>query len=131
MVLTVDRRVRRFYVAILLLSVAEVALLGALAFALARLGPALPPDFPVALALAACGAAFGAGLVALVLATVAALHSHRTLGATRSILDALRALREGRDPGPVRLRPGDALLDLAEELNALAERLRGAKGARS
>jgi hypothetical protein len=116
---TVGRRVRAFYLTVLLFAAIVIAFDLFLAIRTLRAAPA-GAAHPGALALASVTiAAFFASLFALVLATIAVVEIHRTIGPARKIADALRARREGRPPEPVRLREKDYLQDVAAEVNAL------------
>ncbi|MCO5166514.1 MAG: hypothetical protein M9894_09135 [Planctomycetes bacterium] len=68
--------------------------------------------------------------VVFVVATVAVsvLYTHRLVGPAVAFRRHLRALREGRYEVRTALRKHDAMTDVADELNALAETLQGRAG---
>jgi hypothetical protein len=52
-------------------------------------------------------------------------YSHQIVGPLPRITRALRELGQGKRPAPLTFRPGDALEELAIEVNALADSLHG------
>lgn len=127
--LTVDARVRRFYLGVLALATVEVGLIAALGVVLSR--ASLPRGAAGGLLIAACAIAFLASAVALGLAAYATVHVHRMAGSAFHITRALHALREEKPFEPVVLRPSDYLQEVAAEVNRLQDRHRFAASPRN
>ena len=126
--LTVDTRVRKFFISIWFLSVVVIGLFGALAILIALSAPTLPDAVGRWFFVAIGGTAFLLVSASLGLSVYATTHIHRVAGAAHQICERLRAMSEEglqaskQDP-LVRLRPSDYLHDVADEVNHLASRL--------
>ena len=119
----VSKRVHLLYVLTWLTSLALVGSLVAMAYTLRSASRALP-EAGQASFIAVGVLAFVIVCSALLLAVYTIIHTHRLMGSAYRIGVVLREINAGQ-PTRIHLRDGDFFLDIADEINLLADKEQG------
>ena len=128
----VSKRVHFLYMLTWINSLLLVAAFGGLVYSLLQAPEAVrqvPPLLGLVNPVLLLGVlAFVIVCTSLLLGVYTILHTHRLMGSAYRIGVVLREVNEGK-PTRVHLRDGDFFLDIADEINRLADTHQGAKGA--